>query len=76
MAMEPLRFRYRRSGWEQESFRLFAKRGEVRVHSLLLDRRGAGNRDATSIRAQANQLRPRFRPKGQVYDGGRKQGRN
>jgi hypothetical protein len=37
--MEPLRFRYRRSGWEQESFRLFAKRGEVHAHSVLLDRR-------------------------------------
>jgi hypothetical protein len=37
--MEPLRFRYRRAGWEQESFRLFANRGEVRELSLLLDRR-------------------------------------
>jgi hypothetical protein len=39
MAVEPLRFRYRRAGWEQESFRLFANRGEVREPSLLLDRR-------------------------------------
>jgi hypothetical protein len=37
--MEPIRFRYRRSGWEQEPFRLFAKRGEVRALSVLLDRR-------------------------------------
>ena len=37
--MEPLRFRYRRSGWEKESFRLFAKRAEIHAHSVLLDRR-------------------------------------
>jgi hypothetical protein len=39
MAVEPLRFRYRRSGWEREAFPLFAKRGEVRANSVLLDRR-------------------------------------
>jgi hypothetical protein len=37
--MQPLPFRYWPSGWQQQSIRLFTKRGEVGTESVLLDRR-------------------------------------